>query len=66
MKRYQQILLVVLGLYGLYLIKTVMGIDISKRYTAWDVFKLPVKAWLDQPAKHKSTSFSLPPDHPIG
>ena len=65
MKRYQQILLLVFGLYSLYLVKTVLGIDISKRYTAWEVFKLPVKPLMTAP-KGKSTSFTLPPSHPIG
>lgn len=66
MKRYQKILLVIVGLYGLYLLKTVLGIDISKRYTAWDVLKLPVKPLMHQPPKGTSNSIDLPSDHPVG
>ena len=66
MKQYQKILLMVVGLYGLYLLKTVLGIDISKRHTAWDVLKLPVKSLMHQPPKGTSNSFSLSSDHPIG
>ncbi|MBD2120142.1 hypothetical protein [Trichocoleus sp. FACHB-262] len=44
MRRFRQGLLILICLYGLYLIKTALGIDISQRYTAWEVFKLPVKS----------------------
>ena len=36
-------LLIVLLLYSLYLIKSELGINISQRYHAWDVLKLPLK-----------------------
>lgn len=66
MKQYQKILLVIVGLYGLYLLKTVLGIDISKRYTAWDVLKLPVKPLMHQHPKGTSNHLHSLSDHPIG
>jgi len=39
-------LLIVLLLYSLYLIKSELGINISQRYHAWDVLKLPLKVLL--------------------
>jgi len=34
---------VFLGLYLLYLLKTALGINISDRYTAWNILKAPLK-----------------------
>ncbi|NJR64369.1 MAG: hypothetical protein HC772_02000 [Leptolyngbyaceae cyanobacterium CRU_2_3] len=47
MKRLQQIGLVLFSLYLLYLMKTAMGINLSNRYSAWAIFKLPVQTVLD-------------------
>jgi hypothetical protein len=46
MKRFRQGLLILICLYGLYLIKTALGINISDRYTAWEIFKLPAQPFL--------------------
>jgi hypothetical protein len=35
--------LMVLSLYGLYLCKSALGINLSTKYTAWEFIKYPVK-----------------------
>ncbi len=40
--RFRSILLILLGLYLLYLIKTAAGINLSQRYSGWDFLKWPV------------------------
>jgi hypothetical protein len=49
MKYAKRTALILLGLYGLYLIKSAIGINLSQRYTAWDVLKYPVKSFIDRP-----------------
>jgi hypothetical protein len=46
MKRLRQILLVVLSLYLLYLVKSALGINLSNKYSAWGIFKLPIRSLL--------------------
>lgn len=46
MKRLQQAILVLVVLYLLYLVKSAMGIELSHRYSAWKVFKLPIQSFL--------------------
>jgi hypothetical protein len=43
MKHIRRVGLLLLGLYLLYLVKTALGINISERYHAADIFKLPLK-----------------------
>lgn len=56
MKRFSQVLGVCLGLYLLYTVKSALGIDISHRYHAIDLVRIPtrfavhkVKAWVAPP-----------------
>jgi hypothetical protein len=35
--------LIVLSLYGLYLFKSALGINLSTKYTAWEFIKYPIK-----------------------
>ncbi len=39
-------LLIFLLLYALYLAKSGLGINLSQRYHAWDLLKLPIKVLL--------------------
>ena len=48
-QRARQIGLLILLLYGAYLIKSAMGINLSQKYTAWDFLKYPVKSFIDHP-----------------
>lgn len=47
-------LLLLPGLYLLYLVKTAIGIDISQRYSAWDLFKQPINCRSVSSYCHKS------------
>ncbi len=42
MTRLRNIVVIVVGLYLLYLVKTAAGINLSERYSAWSFLKLPV------------------------
>ncbi len=42
MTRLRNTLLVLVGLYLLYLIKTAVGINLVPRYSAWNFLKFPV------------------------
>lgn len=37
---------ILLILYGLYLVKTAMGINLSNRYSAWEFVKAPVHSFI--------------------
>jgi hypothetical protein len=39
---FRNILLILIGLYLLYLLKTAIGINLSPRYSGWDFLKWPV------------------------
>ncbi|MGB3495052.1 MAG: hypothetical protein WBA57_20145 [Elainellaceae cyanobacterium] len=43
-----QAIAILTGLYGLYLIKSALGINIFENYHAIDILKMPVKAIADQ------------------
>jgi hypothetical protein len=40
-------------LYAAYLVKSAVGINLSKKYTAWDFLKYPVKSLIDRPHGEK-------------
>ncbi|NJR48600.1 MAG: hypothetical protein HC780_02635 [Leptolyngbyaceae cyanobacterium CSU_1_3] len=42
MKYLTRSLLILLCLYGIYLVKSAMGINLSHRYTAWEFVKYPI------------------------
>lgn len=39
-------ILLLVGLYGLYLIKSAVGINLSDKYTAWNFLKYPVQSFI--------------------
>ena len=39
-------LLLLSGVYALYLVKSALGINISDRYSAWEFVKAPVKSFI--------------------
>ncbi|HEY9639470.1 MAG TPA: hypothetical protein V6C57_03245 [Coleofasciculaceae cyanobacterium] len=41
--RLRQTALILFSLYLLYLVKSAVGINLSDRYSAWGVFKLPIQ-----------------------
>ncbi|GEM_PF-4650030 len=47
-KRTGQAIAIVAGLYGLYLVKSALGINIFENYHAIDILEMPVKAIADQ------------------
>ncbi|MBD3880722.1 hypothetical protein IFO70_03030 [Phormidium tenue FACHB-886] len=46
-KRFWQLSLVLFSLYLLYLAKSALGINLSHRYSAWGILKLPIQPILD-------------------
>lgn len=48
MKRFEQVVLVLVCLYLLYGIKSALGINISQRYHAIDLVKIPLKVVVKQ------------------
>ncbi|MDX2097734.1 MAG: hypothetical protein SFW36_08145 [Leptolyngbyaceae cyanobacterium bins.59] len=51
MKRFKLTVLILMLLYLLYLTKSALGINLSQRYTAWKVFKLPVERFIQDPIR---------------
>ena len=49
-KRARQLALILISLYLLYLVKSALGINLSQKYSAWSIFKLPIQSLLHSEA----------------
>ncbi|HEY9623343.1 MAG TPA: hypothetical protein V6C78_23505 [Crinalium sp.] len=48
MKHLRRFVLLILGLYLLYLVKSALGINLSERYHAADILKMPLRVLVRQ------------------
>ncbi|HEY9627673.1 MAG TPA: hypothetical protein V6C84_10255 [Coleofasciculaceae cyanobacterium] len=46
-KTFRTVAFILFSLYLLYLVKSALGINLSDRYSAWAIFKLPIQSILD-------------------
>jgi hypothetical protein len=52
MKQLYHLGLICLALYLLYLVKSAVGINLSQKYSAWGIFKLPIAPLLHSKPLH--------------